>query len=90
MRVKMIFRLTLHAKQMIEEREISMKWIEQALDFPNKVEQDKKDPDLKHYLRRIMENNDKILRVVVNSKADPIKIVTAYFDRTIKDFYNER
>ena len=75
---------------MIEEREISMKWIEQALDSPNKVEQDKKDRDLKHYLRRITENNDKILRVVVNNKADPIKVVTAYFDRTIKDLYNER
>ena len=59
MRVKVIFKLTLHAKQMIEEREVSMKWIEQALDSPNKVEQDKKDRDLKHYLRRIVENNDK-------------------------------
>ena len=90
MRVKVVFKLTLHAKQMIEEREISMKWIEQALDSPNKVEQDKKDRDLKHYLRRIVENNDKILRVVINNKADPIKVIMAYFDRTIRDLYNER
>ena len=41
-------------------------------------------------LRRIIEDNDKILRVVVNDKAAPIKVVTAYFDRTIKDLYNER
>ena len=86
----MIFILTLHAKQMIEERGISIKWIEQALDFPDRVEQDKKDCDLRHYLRRIIENKDKILRVVINDRAAPIKVVTAYFDRTIKDLYNER
>lgn len=80
----MKFILTLHAKRAIENREISIKWIEKTLDSPYRTGQGKKDDNLKYYIRAIKENNNRILRIVVNYKAGPIEIVTAYFDRTLK------
>jgi hypothetical protein len=39
------------------------------------------DPDLTHYLARIDEFEDRVLKVVVNTKKTPPLVVTAFFDR---------
>lgn len=42
----MKFQLTIHARQVVEERAIQQKWIERVLHHPKCVEADKGDPCL--------------------------------------------
>jgi len=45
------------------------------------MEPDKVDPELRHALGRIIEHDDRILRVVYNVTLNPWRIVPVYFDR---------
>lgn len=74
--------LTQHAKDVVAEREIALRWVELALNAPETVEPDRDDADVEHRLVRIAEHGNRVLRVIVNRKARPIRIVTVYFDRT--------
>jgi|GEM_PF-2754785 hypothetical protein len=58
------FELTEHARKVIAERGISMKWIKWALDSPIRIEKDKSDPQLLHALCRIEEWGGRVLRVI--------------------------
>lgn len=82
---KMTFELTQHAAEVVRHRAIKPDWIEQTLDAPSRVEPDRRDPDLVHHLRKIDEFGDRVLRVVFYLAAVPIRVVTVYFDRTVKD-----
>ncbi len=73
--------LTAHATKVIAERGIPLAWIERALASPAKVENDRRDPTLRHALVRIPEHGDRVLRVIYNETAQPWEVVTAYFDR---------
>lgn len=75
----MDFELTTHARHVAREREIALDWIERALDHPDRVETP---PDgTTHYLRSIDEFEGRMLRVVVNAVASPLRVVTVFFDR---------
>ncbi len=78
------FVLTKHAETVMAAREIPLAWVERTLANPEKVEPDKVDPGLKHALRRIPEQDDRILRVVYNEASEPWRIVTVFFDRTVR------
>ena len=78
------FELTIHAKKVIYRRKISLEWIRKVLKSSHKVIKDRADHDLKHYLGIIFEFDSRILHIVINYKASPIKVVTAYFDRSMK------
>lgn len=45
---------------------------------------DEKDPTLEHRLKEIPEYGDRVLRVIINTTVDPVRVVTVYFDRTMK------
>lgn len=77
----MDFYLTKHAMDMIHKRSILMDWVENVLSDPQWIEQDAIDAELEHRLRRIPEFGDRVLRVIVNRKKSPLRVVTAYFDR---------
>jgi hypothetical protein len=47
------------------------------------VEPDSDEAELEHRLGRISEHGDRVLRVVVNKTARPIRVVTLYFDRAM-------
>jgi uncharacterized DUF497 family protein len=81
----MPYTLTQHARDVIEKRKISFEWLERALNSPQRIEQDGTDSDLEHRLTTIEEYGCRVLRVIVNFKVCPIKVVTAYFDRNVKD-----
>ena len=81
----MNFELTQHAREVIDERRISMNWVETVLESPERVDPDREDPDIEHRLGRIREHGNRVLRVVVNHKTKPVRIVTAYFDRIMRD-----
>jgi len=76
--------LSQHAKDVIKERDIQLSWLEQVLERPELVEADADDPQLTHHVGRITEYGNRPLRVVFNARANPVRIVTVYFDRKMK------
>ena len=76
---------TAHAVAVMKERGIRKEWAERILNRPRKVLEDRDDPALTHAVGRIPEYGDRVLRVVYNGKAEPWRVVTAYFDRSLKD-----
>ena len=79
------FVLSAHAEAVIKNRLIERAWLEQVLEHPQRVESDRGDPALKHAIGSIAAHDGRILRVVSNDTVDPMRIVTAYFDRTLRD-----
>jgi len=78
------FVLSAHAEVVIANRSIEREWLEQVLERPERVEADKVDPTLKHAIGRISVHPGRVLRVVYNDAVEPRRIVTAYFDRTLR------
>ena len=75
------YELTAHARDSLEKRHIALTWVERAFDAPEATEADPVDPDLEHRLARIPEWGNRVLRVIINGRAVPPRIVTAFFDR---------
>jgi hypothetical protein len=77
----MEYHLTEHARDALKKREIPLEWLEQALLTPDWTEGDVVDEQLEHRFARIEAFGGRVLCVVVNVRAAPLRIVTAYFDR---------
>ena len=85
MREKILkFELSIHAKNVVTEREIPLRWIEEAFSCPQLIENDRDDDELHYYLKEVAEFDNRVLRVVANDTIDPAIIVTAYFDRDVR------
>ena len=67
------------------ERSINLDWLERVLANPERVEADNEHRDLRHALGRIPEHGNRVLRVVYNSAVEPVRVVTVYFDRTVRN-----
>lgn len=80
----MKYELAEHARTVLSERKISMDWMERALERPLLVMADPTDPTLERRYCKISENGNRVLRVVVNNTVAPIRVVSVYFDRTMK------
>ncbi len=81
----MNFTLTDHARKRIAQRQINVKWIKNALEYPARIESDPDDGTLAHVLLPIAERGFRVLRVIYNETVDPIVVVTAYFDSEVND-----
>ncbi len=81
----MEFILTEHAQKRIRQRRIAPEWVAATLESPARTESDPDDPDLVHALRPIPERGFRVLRVIYNETAVPIRVVTAYFDDKVTD-----
>jgi hypothetical protein len=66
------------------ERQISVEWMERVLAQPAFVQPSAADVTLESRLARIPERGDRVLRVVVNKTVVPERVVSAYFNRTMK------
>jgi hypothetical protein len=73
------FVFTAHAKNMLKERNIDSEWVDRTLSEPLFIE--KREDGTTHYLKPIIENGERILRVVTISETNPWRIVTVFFDR---------
>lgn len=73
---------SLHARNVMEEREISEEWVERTVSEPdyNEVKADK----TTHYIKAIPEFGGRFLRVVMNVSVEPNRVVTVFFDRRIR------
>jgi uncharacterized DUF497 family protein len=78
------YELTKHARDVLEEREIAVEWMEQVLTNPELVERSTTQPELENRFARIAEFGDRVLRVVVNTQVVPERVVSVYFDRRMK------
>ena len=80
----MKYELSQHAKDAVAEREILIEWIEDVLRSPARRVPDRRDAGLEHLLGVIDQYGGRVLRVVINPTAVPIRVVTVYFDRKMK------
>ena len=81
----MDYELSQHALDVLEEREIPHVWLERIINSPQRIEPDPDDVALEHRLGRITEHENRVLRIVVNKTVRPIRIVTLYFDRAMRN-----
>lgn len=77
--------LTQHAQAALSERGILVAWLEHALQAPDRTESDPTDPALEHRIRRIEAHGNRALRVVVTRGTAPLRVITAFFDRRLRD-----
>lgn len=73
-----------HAVVRIAERKIPVEWMERAVDGPELRVIDPIDPDIELFFLRIPEQGNRVLRVVVNTRVVPWRVVSVYFDRTME------
>jgi hypothetical protein len=78
------YELSQHARDVMAEREISIAWMERVLDHPQLVQLDRNAAQIEHRLGRVAEFGDRVLRVLVNKAASPPRVVSVYFDRTMR------
>ncbi len=71
-----------HAYQMLKERDIREDWVKLTLEEPENEEW--QNDGTVHYTKTIEEFGSRILRVVVNPKTKPVKIITLFFDRRLR------
>ena len=76
---------SIHAESVIAERNINKEWISATIRNPMRIENDNIDKELSHYLRKIPEKENRVLRVILNANENPPKIVTVYFDRNVRE-----
>lgn len=76
--------LTNHALKVVDEREIQTDWIDITLSAPELVLPDPGDAEVERYFRRIPEFGGRILRVAINTAVEPKRVVSVFFDRTMK------
>lgn len=71
----------MHAREAIEDRSISLDWVEATVTTPDYTQPDPLDSTLTRAYRAIPEVAGRILRVVYRHDGNETVIVTAYFDR---------
>ncbi|MDE2694973.1 MAG: DUF4258 domain-containing protein [Chloroflexota bacterium] len=76
--------LTQHAIDAMNERLIALERVEDAVSEPELRTPDPVDPELERFYRRIPPRDDRVLRVVVNTRFAPWRIVSVFFDRRMR------
>lgn len=81
----MDYELTEHARESVRKRSIQLAWLDRAIFQPQWVEADRTDLTLEHRLIRIDEYGGRVLRVILNTVRTPPRIVTVFFDRSMRN-----
>jgi len=80
----MEYSLSKHAIVVMSERGIDESYLRKTLEYPELILDDSIDRELQHRLKAIPEYGNRVLRVIVNNSKNPIHVVTAYFDRSMR------
>lgn len=75
---------TKHAVHAMAERMIPMEWVELVVAEPALRIPDPNDPEVERFFRSIPERDNRILRVAVNTRVTPWRVVSVFFDRNMK------
>ena len=65
----------------MEERSIPAEWVELAVAGPALRTPDPNDGEVQRFFRSIPEQGDRALRVAVNTRVVPWRVVSVFFDR---------
>ena len=76
-----MIRLTKHAREAVDVRNISLAWIEATVSSPDFVEMDPQHPERTRSYKAFAEFGGRVLRVVHRPEGDDIVIITVHFDR---------
>ncbi len=68
---------------MMSQRNILPEWVERVVASPSLRLDDPNDPEVERFFERIPEFGNRVLRIAVNTRATPWRVVTAFFDSTI-------
>ena len=71
-----------HALDMLLERNILEDWVSRAITTSDRSEIGLDNNT--HYIKAIPENGGRFLRVIVNERQNPKRVVTVFFDRRLK------
>lgn len=77
----MEYRLTNHAREMMEERRIEEAWVARVLARPDHVRPDPRGEPLQRAYGVVAEADGRVLRVVYWQDGPTFVVVTAHFDR---------
>lgn len=75
---------TQHAREQLAERQISRLWVERVVASPTRRIPDLDDSTLERFYAPVAEHGGRVLRVVVNTSSDPWRVVTVFFDRSMR------
>ena len=75
---------TKHAARAMAERSIPKDWVESAITEPTLRIPDPDDFEVERFFRRIPEYDDRVLRVAINTRATPWRVVSVFFDRSMR------
>lgn len=75
---------TEHALHVMTERSISIEWVEIVVGGPELRMSDPNDSQVERFYRRIPEHGNRVLRVAVNTHVAPWRVVTVFFDRSMR------
>ena len=75
---------TKHALHVMEERAIPPDLVELAVAEPSLRTPDPNDHEVERFYRRSAEHDDRVLRVAVNTRVAPWRVVSVFFDRTMR------
>ena len=75
---------TRHAEIVMESREINAEWVNLAIETPEQRSLDPVGPSLERFFRSIPEKDGRVLRVVVKTSVAPWRVVSVFFDRSMK------
>jgi hypothetical protein len=73
---------SIHADDVLQERNIPVDWVWRTIEFPDRVFEESDGNT--HYVKVIWEYEGRILRVVVNQNVNPDRVVTLFFDRRLR------
>ncbi len=66
------------------ERGIEVAWLELTINEPALIRPDPDDVLLEHRYRPVPEFGGRVLRVIINTSVAPVRIVSAFFDRSMR------
>lgn len=75
---------TRHAIHAMEERKIPKGWVEKVMTEPVLRIADPNDAQVERFFRRIPEHGNRVLRVAVNTRVAPWRVVSVFFDRSMR------
>ena len=75
---------TKHAVHAISERMIPREWVESAVAEPALRTSDPNDPEVERFFRPTPERGGRVLRVAVNTRVAPWRVVSVFFDRRMR------
>lgn len=75
---------TEHAVHAMAQRRILSEWVERALAEPMLRVPDPNDFEIERFFCKVPEQGGRVLRVAVNIRVAPWRVVSVFFDRTMK------